>query len=160
MSFKKIETFFNDNISKKSLSDLSLDKENNSSLINSSKEHFDYDEINKRIKTSDTLIFKSSKIIFVEFKKGGTIKDKDFRLKASESIISLINILIEEKIVKTVCFPTDLFQLYFVYDRNNITATQVNYFATVERKLKIEYKNLFSKYSIIPQDKFKKIFNI
>lgn len=160
MSFKKIETFFNNNISKKPLSDLSLDKENNSSLINSKIQHFDYDEINGEIKTCDTLIFKNSKIIFVEFKKGNTIKNIDLRLKASESIISFINIIIKNQIVETFCFPTELFQLYFVYDRNNIKSTQVIELGRVQKLLQKEYRNIFSKYSIIPQDKFKKIFNI
>lgn len=160
MSFDKIKAYFNENVVQKELTELSLDKENNLSLINSSKKHFDFDEINKRIKTSDSLFFNDSKIIFVEFKKGVTIKDKDFRLKASESIISLVNLLIENNVVEKICFPSDLFQLYFVFDRNKISSTQLNYFANVERKLKKEYKNLFSKYSIIPQDKFKKLFNI
>jgi hypothetical protein len=159
MNFDKIAAYFEKNIVKKTLSELSLDKENNSSLVNSNSKHFDFDEINKRIKTTDTIVFKNSRIIFVEFKKGGTIKDRDFRLKASESIISLINLLIENNVVEKICFPTDLFRLYFVYDRNNISSTQVVNFGNIERKLTSEYKNLFSKYSIIPQDRFKKVFD-
>lgn len=58
MNFDKIAAYFEKNIVKKTLSELSLDKENNSSLVNSNLKHFDFDEINKRIKTTDTIVFK------------------------------------------------------------------------------------------------------
>lgn len=160
MNFEIVKEHFEFNIQKKTLSELSIDKISNESLIKSSVESFDYDTINYSIKTTDTLFFINSNIIFVEFKKGESIKDIDLRLKATESILSFLNYIIGQKLTEFVCFPNDVFQLYFVYDRNNINATQVTHLSNIERKLQKEYCNILSKYRILPQDSFKKIFKI
>ena len=100
MRINEIEQFFEGNVRKKSLTDISLDKENKISVVSSAKEVFDFDSITndndinegtkEKIKTSDTIYFKDGKVIFVEFKRG-KISETDFRLKAIESIISFYN---------------------------------------------------------------------
>ncbi|MCI4441943.1 MAG: hypothetical protein JHC39_00410 [Lentimicrobium sp.] len=155
----EIEAFFEKNVLKKNLKDISWDKANNVSLINSDKESFDFDELNKEIKTSDTVYFENGKIIFVEFKRG-KIKDIDFRLKATESIISLYNYVFENGFKEKLCFPNEIFQIYVVYDRNNSSPTRTLAITTTGRKLEKEYKHFFSKYQVIDNDKFKGRFKI
>ena len=159
MRISDVEMFFNNNVDKKQLSEISFDKENNISLINSNNLCFDFDKINEEIKTSDTLYFKNGKIIFVEFKRG-KIKDIDFRLKATESIISFYNYTFKNGFRENLCFPSDLFQIYIVYDRNNSSPTRTQAIDTSGRKLEKEYKHFFSKYQVIDNDKFKRIFRI
>ncbi|MGZ9734284.1 hypothetical protein [Flavobacterium sp. GNP002] len=159
MRINDIEAFFEVNVFKKNLKDISWDKTNQVSLINSNKESFDFDELNKEIKTSDTIYFKNGKIIFVEFKRG-TISDIDFRLKATESIISFYNYAFRNGFKENLSFPNDTFQIYFVYDKSNSSPAKLNTFKASERKLKAEYKHLFSKYEVIDNDRFQKIFKI
>ena len=94
MNYNDIKAFFEDNVSKKQYRDLSLDSNNGKAIINSRKSNFDFDKINNSIKTSDTIFFKSGKIVFVEFKRG-KISDEDFRLKATESIISFYKCILK-----------------------------------------------------------------
>ena len=168
MRISEIEVFFENNVPKLPLTKISLDKENNFSLINSSKLVFDFDKIvdnsdilegtKEKLKTSDTIYFKNGKIIFVEFKSGG-IGERDFRLKASESIISFYNFIFKNGIKDKLCFPSDIFEFYMVYDKNNPqSSNRLNFFMATERKLQIKYKHLFSKYHIIDSDKFQKRF--
>ncbi|MCZ8331324.1 MAG: hypothetical protein O9282_08430 [Flavobacterium sp.] len=159
MRISDVEMFFNNNVDKKQLSEISFDKENNISLINSNNLCFDFDKINEEIKTSDTLYFKNGKIIFVEFKRG-KIKDIDFRLKATESIISFYNYVFLNGFKDSLCFPSDLFQIYIVYDRNNCTPIREMAISSSGRKLQVEYKHFFSKYEVIDSDRFQKIFKI
>jgi hypothetical protein len=159
MKIKNIEVFFKKNVPKKKLKQISFDTDNNTSLINSSKMSFDFDSINNRIKTSDTVYFKDGKIVFIEFKRG-KISDKDFRLKATESIISFYNYVFENGFKDNMYFPSDLFQIYIVYDRNNSTPTREMAITATGRKLKVEYKHLFSKYEVIDNDRFRKLFKI
>lgn len=164
MRINDIEVFFNNNVGKKQLNDISWYEEKQGdvltkkSLINSTKLSFDYDEINKRIKTSDTIYFKNNNIVFVEF-KSGEIKKIDFRLKATESIISFYNYIFSNGFTETLNFPNSSFQMYFVYNRNSSPAAQFT-FSQVERELSIEYKHLFSKFKVIDSENFKKIFGI
>jgi hypothetical protein len=159
MRISEIEEFFKINVSKKELKEISLDNENSISLINSTKTAFDFDELNKKIKTSDTIYFNNNKIIFVEFKRG-KVSDKDFRLKATESLISFYNFAFANGFKENLSFPNDNFHIYIVYDKNNSSPSKLNTFKVTERKLKLEYKHFFSKYEIIDNDKFKKIFRI
>lgn len=164
MRIKDIELFFNSNVVKKQLIDISWYEEIvdgitcRKSLINSTKECFDYDEINRCIKTSDTIYFKNGNIIFVEF-KSGEIKKIDFRLKATESIISFYNFIFSNGFTETLNFPNNTFQIYFVYNRKVSPAAQFT-FSQVERELSHEYKHLFSKFKVIDTENFKKIFGI
>lgn len=159
MRINDIEHFFAENVTKAELKEISLDKENGIALINLSKSCYDFDLINTNIKTSDTLFFKEGKIIFVEFKRG-KISDKDFRLKATESIISFYNYIFANGFKEYLCFPSDYFQIYIVFDKNNSSPSKLNTFKETERKLKIEYKHLFAKYVVIDNDKFQKLFRI
>lgn len=170
MKIKDIENLFEKNVSKKALTIITLDKDNQKSLINSTKLVFDFDEIvdanditegtKEKIKTSDTVYFKNNKITFVEFKSGG-IGERDFKLKATESIISLYNFAFKNGINDTLCFPTDIFEFYMVYDKKNpSSATRLAFFIATERKLQIKYKHLFSKYHIIDNVKFQRLFRI
>ena len=170
MKISEIETFFENNVPKKKLTSISLDKENKISLIISSKLVFDFDQIvepydmvegtKQKLKTSDTVYFKNNRIIFVEFKSGG-IGERDFRLKATESIISFYNYLFENGIKDNLCFPNDMFEFYMVYDKNNpISSNRLNFFMATERKLQIKYKHLFSKYKVIDNDTFRRVFKI
>lgn len=155
----EIEAFFEKNVLKKNLKDISWDKANNVSLINSDKKSFDFDELNKEIKTSDTIYFENGKIIFVEFKRG-KIKDIDFRLKGTESFISFYNYVFENGFKEKLCFPNEIFQIYVVYDKNNSSPTRTLAITTTGRKLEKEYKHFFSKYQVIDNDKFKRRFKI
>ncbi|MBM6498760.1 hypothetical protein [Flavobacterium macrobrachii] len=159
MRIKDIEDFFIANVVKREFRILSFDSNNNASIINSSKLNFDFDEINKKIKTSDTIFFKDGKVIFVEFKRG-KIPDTDFRLKATESIISFYNYVFLNGFKDSLCFPSDLFQIYIVYDRNNCTPIREMAISSSGRKLQVEYKHFFSKYEVIDNDRFQKIFKI
>lgn len=159
MRIDKIENYFEENVLKKELNEISFDKDNQISLINSKKTSFDFDLLNDKIKTSDTIFFKNGKIIFIEFKRG-SIKDIDFRLKATESIISFYNYIFKNGFKEDLIFPTDSFQIYVVYDKNNSSPSKLNSFKATERKLKIEYKHLFSKYEVIDNDRFQKLFKI
>ena len=164
MRINDIEEFFNENLDKKTLQDISWYEENVNgiliirNLINSTKLSFDFDQVNNNIKTSDTIYFQNQKIIFVEF-KSGKIKKIDFRLKATESIISFYNYIFSNGFKENLIFPNDSFQMYFVYNRNSSPSAQ-NTFAQVERELMIEYKHLFSKLKAIDDEKFKRIFGI
>ena len=67
MRINDIEQFFETHVPKKTLSELSLDSNNNITLINSQNESFDFDNIDTpliqrdKIKTSDTVYFKDGK---------------------------------------------------------------------------------------------------
>ncbi|WP_428742587.1 hypothetical protein [Tenacibaculum sp.] len=160
MIYSDIEKYFSENVPQKNYSELSIDKESENSLINSSKESFDFDELNTKIKTSDTIIFNTEKISLVEFKNGDKIKEVDIRLKCSESIMSFLNFILEEKVVETIYFPSQFFQFYLVFNRKKINASQVNHFGNIQRKLQKEYSNFYSKIVILNQDQFKKVFRI
>jgi hypothetical protein len=170
MRINDIEQFFEDNVQKKSLTEISFDKENKISVVSSIKEVFDFDTIvddtdinegtKEKIKTSDTIYFKEGKVIFVEFKRG-RISETDFRLKATESIVSFYKYIFEKGFKENLCFPSDLFQIYVVYDKRNTSlAGRLPFFRNTERKLQIKYKHLFSKYQVIDNDKFQRIFKI
>lgn len=171
MDYSTIEKHFSSNVLLKTFTELSYDKESDSSLIISDNKSYDYDSINENIKTSDTVIFKSGKITFVEFKKGKKredgkksktkkIKEPDIRLKSTESIISFIDYILKKNISETICFPCNLFQFYLVYDRTKSDPSQVIHFGNLERKLQKQYSKFYSKFSILPQDRFKKIFKL
>lgn len=157
--YNDIKVFFEEHVTKKMYRDLSLDRNSGRAIINSRKLNYDFDEVNYSIKTSDTLFFKSGKIIFVEFKRG-SISDSDFRLKATESIISFYNFIHKNGFTESLNLPNDIFQIYFVYDKNNSSPSKEFTFKATERKLKIEYKHLYSKYEVIDNDKFKRLFKI
>lgn len=156
MNLIDIKNYFEQNISKKTIEDLSYDSANNNSLVISNKFLFDFDSITDKIKTSDALFFEKSNIIFIEF-KNGKINDIDFRLKATESVISFINLLLDKNLVSTFSLPSDTFQFYIVYNINKYP-TKAIAFRTLEEKIKLQYKYLLSKYRILNQDQFKKRF--
>lgn len=164
MRINDIEQFFEANVSKKSLTELSLDNNNGLSLLNSEIKSYDFDDLDKplvikdKIKTSDTIYFKNGKIIFVEFKRGQKIPEIQFRLKATESIVSFYNYIFTQKFQEKLCFPNFYFEIYFIYDKYNISATALPYFSNIERKLRIQYKHILSEYHIIDIEKFEKIF--
>jgi hypothetical protein len=164
MRIKDIEAFFEANVLKKTLKEISWyeEKENNivirKTLVNSLSESFDFDEINKTIKTSDTLYFKEDKVVFVEF-KSGKIPTKDLRLKAIESIISFYNYIYSNGFTEEMTFPNQNFQIYFVYNYDS-TPKEFNYFSQIEKELYFEYRHLFSKFRLIDNQKFQKIFRI
>lgn len=166
MRINDIEDFFEGNVTKKSLTELSLDSSNGISLLNSESKSFDFDTLDKplirkdKIKTSDTIYFKEGKIIFVEFKRGQKIPEIQFRLKAIESIITFYNYIYTQNFHEEMCFPNSLFQIYFVYNKTNVSATALPFFANIERKLKLQYKHLVSEYHIIDSEKFKILFKI
>ena len=133
---KDIENFFEENFPKKTFSLLSLDEENKISLIISEKLSFSFDEVVKKeqkiIKTSDTIFFKTNKIIFVEF-KSGKIGNIEFRLKSIESIFSFYNYIYSNNFKESLIFPNDIFEIYFVYSKKSSSA-MLNTFAQIERE--------------------------
>ncbi len=166
MRINDIKLFFENNVAKKTLTELSLDSSNNIPLINSNDEGYDFDNLNTpviqrdKIKSSDTIYFKDDKIIFIEFKRGQKIPETHFRLKATESIINFYNYIYSENFTESLCIPNNLFEIYFVYNGDNISATALPYFRNIERKLKTQYNHLLSEYKIIESSEFKRIFNI
>ena len=166
MRINDIEQFFETHVPKKTLSELSLDSNNNITLINSQNESFDFDNIDTpfiqrdKIKTSDTVYFTDGKIIFVEFKRGQKIPETDFRLKAMESIIVFYNYVFNNNFTDNLCFPSDLFEIYFIYNKNNISATALPYFSNLQRKFRTQFKHFISEYHIIESDEFIRLFNI
>lgn len=159
MRINDIKEFFDKNVTQKELSEISFDKDNQVSLINSQKLSFDFDLLNNQIKTSDTIYFKNGKVIFVEFKRG-VIKDIDFRLKATESIISFYNYIFQNGFKEKICFPNELFEIYIVYDRNNSSPTRTMAISASGKKMMEEYRHFFCKYQVIDNDKFQKLFKI
>ena len=156
---EEITNLFEKNVSTKPLNEISYDKDNGISLINSTQSCYDFDVLNHQIKTSDTIFFEKNKIIFVEFKRG-KIKDLDFRLKAVESIISFYNYLFDSGLRYNLSIPNDIFQIYIVYDRNNSSPARIQAIVASGKKLEKEYRHFFSKYQVIDNDKFKKLFRI
>ena len=145
-----IKQFFEENVPKKTITELSYDKANGIPLINSTEQSFDFDNIyipeivKDKIKTSDTIYFKDNKIIFVEFKRGRKIPEQEFRLKATESILTFYNFIFSKDFKDNLCLPNNFFKIYFVYDKNNISSTALPTFRNTERKLRIQYKHLIS----------------
>ena len=164
MRVNDIRLFFEENVAKKTISEISWYEKKSEgvtlkqSLIISNKQSFDFDIINQKIKTSDTVYFIENKIVFVEF-KSGEIKQIDFRLKAIESIISFYNYIFLNGFRENLCFPNDVFQIYFVFNRDCSPSAQFT-FTEVEKSLKFEYKHLFSKFKVIDHKKFQKLFGI
>ena len=69
--------------------------------------------------------------------------------------------MFEKGFKENLLFPCDLFQIYVVYDKRNTSlAGRLPFFRNTERKLQIKYKHLFSKYKVIDNDKFQRIFKI
>lgn len=165
MRIDDIEQFFEDNVPKKTLREISLDNTNNISLINSENESFDFDNIDPplikrdKIKTSDTVYFKNGKVIFVEFKRGGRIPETDFRLKAMESIIVFYNYVFSKNFTDNLSIPCDLFHIYFIYNKDNVSATALPLFSNLERKFRTQFKHFISEYHIIESDEFIRLFN-
>lgn len=165
MRINDIEVFFEANVTKKPLRELSLDNTNNISLINSDYQTFDFDNINPpiiqrdKIKTSDTVYFKNGKIIFVEFKRGQRIPETDFRLKAMESIIVFYNYIFSKNFTDNLSFPSELFHIYFIYNKDNISATALPHFSNLERKFRTQFKHFISEYHIIERDEFIRLFH-
>ncbi|CAM3981297.1 hypothetical protein FLBR109950_11580 [Flavobacterium branchiophilum] len=162
MRIREIETHFEENFPKKSLTILSLDEKNEITLVKSEKLSFDFDSVVKKndkiIKTADTLFFKNNKIIFVEF-KSGKIGNLDFRLKSTESIISFYNYIFKNNFQEPLTIPNAIFEIYFVYNKRASSAT-LNTFSQIERELKLEYKHLFSKFKMLDNEQFTKLFRI
>ena len=162
MRIKDVETFFEENFPKKTISLLSLDEENKISLIYSEKLSFSFDEVVKKeqkiIKTADTIFFKNNKIIFVEF-KSGKIGNIDFRLKSIESIFSFYNYIYSNNFKESLIFPNDIFEIYFVYSKKSSSA-MLNTFSQIERELRTEYKHIYSKFKLIDNKSFVKLFRI
>ena len=166
MRINDIQNFFEQNVPKKTITELSLDKTNKISLIESSAESFDFDNLcipeikNDTLKTADTIYFKDNKIIFVEFKKGAKIPEQQFRLKATESVLIFYNYIHSKNFIEPLTLPNNFIEIYFVYDKNSIRSTALFYFSNTKRKLKLLYKHLISDYHIIESNEFKNLFDI
>jgi hypothetical protein len=167
MRIKDIEIFFEENFPKKTISLLSLDvsdkdEKKKISLIISEKLSFSFDDVIKKeqkiIKTSDTIFFKNNKIIFVEF-KSGKIGSVDFRLKSIESIFSFYNYIFKNNFKELLIFPNNIFEIYFVYSKKSSPA-MLNTFSQIESELKTEYKHIFSKFKLINNEQFVKLFRL
>ena len=75
--------------------------------------------------------------------------------------ISFYNYIFDKGFKENLCFSNDIFQIYVVYDKRNTSlAGRLLFFRNTERKLQIKYKHLFSKYQVIDNDRFQKIFKI
>lgn len=160
MRISEINQYFEENFPKKSLRELSLNDNNNVSLVNSQKLSYDFDSIKQRrdkvLKTSDTIYFRNNKITFVEF-KSGKIGNYEYRFKAFESIISFYNYIYENGFKDAFNVPNEIFEIYFVHKRTAKYASLLE-LQIIEKELSKEYKHLFSKFKLIDIDQFQKIF--
>ena len=166
MRISDIEKFFEENVAKKTITELSLDGTNSISLIHSLTQSFDFDNLfipeiaHDTLKTSDTLYFKDNKIIFVEFKRAGKIPEQQFRLKATESVLIFYNYIHSKNFKEPLTLPNNFIEIYFVYDKDKVASTALPFFSNTKRKLKLLYKHLISDYHIIDNNEFKNIFEI
>ena len=166
MRINDIEIFFEENVAKKTITELSFDGTNNVSLIQTLTQSFDFDNLfipeitNDTLKTSDTLYFKDNKIIFVEFKRGGKIREQQFRLKATESVLIFYNYIHSKNFTEPLTLPNNFIEIYFVYDKDKVAMSALPFFSNTKRKLKLLYKHLISDYHIIDNNEFKNIFEI
>jgi hypothetical protein len=139
------------------LTDLSLNKNNGQTLTKVKREAIDFDLLNGDIKTADGIFFKGDKIIFVEF-KSGHIGEIDYRLKATESFVVFISYLLDERIIDKFCYPYSTLEFYIVFNKNYYSSTTQIELLRIEKKLNQQYKFLFSKYKIIDNYNFDKLF--
>ncbi len=160
MNISEIKQYFENNFPKKSLKELSINVNNNESLVNLQNLSYDFDSIKSRrdkvLKTSDTIYFRNDKITFVEF-KSGKVGNYEYRFKAFESIISFYNYIYENGFKDAFSVPNDIFEIYFVHKRTS-KYSSLQELQIIEKELSKEYKHLYSKFKLIDIDQFQKIF--
>lgn len=167
LTIKETKDIFDEVLPKKALSDLSYDKINEVSVVNSSIKWYDFDEATigiKKLSTLDSVEIIGDSLVFAEFKneavKSGS-KLKFLRLKATESLMSLCMILKEKK---TIVEMSDVNKLkkdcYFVFSRAKSTPTKLMAFNTTHRILKSHYTCLYSKFDFIDNITFEQKFNL
>lgn len=154
MRINEIEQLFEKTVSKIKLKEASIDSANSASLIDSEELVFNYDSLKGAIKSSDTIFFKENKIIFVEF-KNGNIKQVDFRLKATEGLMTFIKYLKKEDQSLNICFPNDHLEIHYVYNDGKTPSTKLEEYNKIIRQLEKEYLGTYSKLKLVKASDFK-----
>jgi hypothetical protein len=154
MRINEIEQLFEKTVSKIKLREASIDSANSTSLIDSEELVFNYDSLKGSIKSSDTIFFKENKIIFVEF-KNGNIKLIDFRLKATEGLMTFIKHLKKEDQSLNICFPNNFLEIHYVYNDARTPSTKLEEFNKIIRLLEKEYLGTYSKLKLVKASDFK-----
>lgn len=154
MKINDIEQLFEKTVPKIKLKEASIDSANSTSLVYSEELVFNYDSLKGSIKSSDTIIFKEDKIIFVEF-KNGNIKLIDFRLKATEGLMTLIKHIKKMDESLKICFPNDYLEIHYVYNDTKTTSTKLEEFNNIIRLLGKEYLGTYSKLKLVKASDFK-----
>ena len=99
--YEDIKQIFEERVKKETFTMLCYEENSKSSMIISSKENFNYDDVCKDLKTSDTLFIFEKNIDFIEFKDVNKTRFSDrkfisqLRLKAIESYVTFYNFLNE-----------------------------------------------------------------
>jgi len=167
LTIKETKDIFDVVLPKMALSVLSYDNTNKESVVNSSIKWYDFDEATigvKKLSTLDSVEIIGDSLVFAEFKneavKSGD-KLKFLRLKATESLMSLLIILKDKKPIVTMSDVNKLKKdCYFVFSRAKSTPTKLMAFNTTHRILKSYYTCLYSKFDFIDNITFKKKFKL
>jgi hypothetical protein len=153
MRIEDIEQFFEGTVPKITLRKASEDTANGISLIDSEELVFNYDSLKGSIKSSDIIYFKQDKVIFVEF-KNGNIKPIDFRLKATEGLMTFIRHIKKKAPPLNVCFPNDCLEIHYVYNDATTTSTRLEEYNRTIKLLGNEYAGAYSKLKMIKASDF------
>jgi len=158
-----IKGIFEDNFTdyKKTLTQLSYDKDNKESLCNNNGSlYFDYDKIAEKYyenvpATPDIIHFKDDNIIFIEFKNGKISRDSDKRklkLKGIEGAFIVLHEIVSRELSGQAITFEQLFsvkkQYIIVYNSNKNTRTVPirKHFTSVQIRFGLEiYKETFFK---------------
>ncbi len=141
--FNEIRDIFENNIPKKKYTDLCYEEVTRNSMINSTKESFDYDCICNDLKTSDTILIFDKHIDFIEFKDVNLnrLSDRKFkselRLKVIESYVTFYNFLNDKS---------------YIISKDEIANLNLNYFFVFNRFYNkvhfIDHETFIKKYKI------------
>ena len=166
---EEIKQFFEERVKKETYTKLCFEENERTSMIISSKENFNYDDVCKDLKTSDTLFIFDENIDFVECKdvNQARVKDRKFtsqlRLKAVESFVTFYNFLNENSYLISKDEVSDLRLNYvFVFNKEKFIdkPTLLNTFSALQLKWTKHYNRFYNKISFIDNDTFIKKYKI
>ena len=170
---EEIKQFFEERVKKETYTKLCFEENERTSMIISSKENFNYDDVCKDLKTSDTLFIFDENIDFVEFKDVNSSKlseqkkNKEFirqlRLKVVESYITFYNFLNENSYIISKDEVSDLnLNYFFVFNKEKFIDKPIllNTFSALQSKWTKHYSRFYNKISFIDNDTFIKKYRI
>ena len=167
--YEDIKQIFEERVKKETFTMLCYEENSKSSMIISSKENFNYDDVCKDLKTSDTLFIFEKNIDFIEFKDVNKTRFSDrkfisqLRLKAIESYVTFYNFLNENSYIISKDEVSDLNLNYiFVFNKDKFInkPTLLNTFSALQSKWTKHYSRFYNKISFIDNDAFVKKYKI